>query len=81
MKSMFPLIDNVHSFCEHNELIPTEIRTFNGGDVYVKYDKKEPDAEIEFNRFLRELRKWCVYTGRNYSIISHSNLEIRIKED
>ena len=81
MKSIFSLIDNVHSFCEHNELIPTEIRTFNGGDVYVKYDKKEPDAEIEFNRFLRELRKWCVYTGTNYSIISHSNLEIRIKED
>tara|TARA_Y100001963_G_scaffold16428_1_gene20343 strand:+ start:9030 stop:9275 length:246 start_codon:yes stop_codon:yes gene_type:complete len=81
MKLIFHLIDDVLSFCDHNELIPTEIRTFNGGDVYVKYDKKEPDAEIEFNRFLRELRKWCVYTGRNYSIISHVDLEIRIKED
>jgi len=80
-KLIFPLIDDVHRFCDHNELIPTEVRTFNGGDVYVRYDKKEPDAEIEFNRFIRELRKWCVFTRRNYSIISHLDLEIRVKED
>tara|TARA_B100001250_G_C19768872_1_gene776125 strand:- start:889 stop:1116 length:228 start_codon:yes stop_codon:yes gene_type:complete len=69
-------IDVVNRFCSHNNFVPTELYSFNGGDVYVRYETEEKE---EFDKFLKKLADLWTLRVVNYSVISWNNLEIRIK--
>ena len=67
----------VKKLCSNNNFTPEELYTFNGGDVYVRY---EPEQKEEFDEFLKKLENLWLSSGvANYSIMSYEQLEIRVK--
>ena len=67
----------INKLCSHNDFMPAELYTFNGGDVYVRY---EPEQKEEFDEFLKKLENLWLSSGvANYSIMSYEQLEIRVK--
>ena len=55
----------VNKLCSHNDFMPAELYTFNGGDVYVRYELEQKE---EFNEFLKksEYNESGVYTVYSY---------------
>ena len=70
------IITIVNKMCLHNNFMPSELYTFNGGDVYVRYEVKE---KVEFDKLLKKLSDLWLLGVVNYSVISWSNCEVRIK--